>query len=242
MARKAKTSRSKTAPKRHGLASLRTLRRWLLRGLLGIAVLILLWVVSYRVINPPTTLYILSERSHLGEIQRQWVRLDEMAPVMLRSAVAAEDANFCLHMGFDLDAIRTAIDSGANRGASTITQQVVKNAFLWHGRSWRRKVMEALLTPVVELTWSKKRILEVYLNIAEFDEGVFGVHAAARRYFNTGPESLNASQAARLAMVLPAPKARSAASPTSGQQRRIALIQDGAQLIAKDGRAACFED
>lgn len=242
MARKAKTSRSKTAPKRRGFASLRTLRRWLLRGLLAITVFILLWVISYRVINPPTTLYILSERSHLGEIERQWVRLDEMAPVMLRSAVAAEDANFCLHMGFDLDAIRTAIDSGANRGASTITQQVVKNAFLWHGRSWPRKAMEALLTPVVELTWSKKRILEVYLNIAEFDEGVFGVHAAANRYFNAGPESLSASQAARLAMVLPAPKTRSAVSPTQSQQRRIALIQDGAQLIAKDGRAACFED
>jgi monofunctional biosynthetic peptidoglycan transglycosylase len=242
VARKTTSSRSKKATPRRGFALLRTGRRLLFRGVLGVAALILIWVISYRFINPPTTFYILSERMHLGEIDRTWVDLDDIAPVMLRSVVAAEDANFCLHMGFDLDAIRTAIDSGSNRGASTISQQVVKNAFLWHGRSWGRKALEALLTPVVELTWSKRRILEVYLNIAEFDEGVFGVHAAARRYFNVGPESLSAAQAARLAMVLPAPKSRSAASPTATQRRRIAIIQDGAQLIAKDGRATCFQD
>lgn len=210
--------------------------------ILGLVALLLIWVVSYRVINPPTTAYILSEKRYLGEIDRQWVDADAISPVMLRSVVAAEDANFCLHTGFDLDAIKTAIDSGANRGASTITQQVVKNAFLWHGRNWGRKALEALLTPVVELTWSKRRILEVYLNIVEFDEGVFGVHAAAWHYFGTGPESLSAQQAASLAMVLPAPKLRSAANPTSAQRTRIAAIQDGAQLIARDGRAACFED
>jgi monofunctional biosynthetic peptidoglycan transglycosylase len=221
---------------------LRLLRRGLVRALLGLVVLVLLWVVSYRVINPPTTFYILSEKRYLGEIERQWVNADEVPPVLLRSLVAAEDANFCLHMGFDIEAIRTAIDSGANRGASTITQQVVKNAFLWHGRNWGRKALEALLTPVVELTWPKRRILEVYMNIAEFDEGVFGVDAAARAYFGIGAESLSANQAARLAMVLPNPKARSAAAPTAAQRRRIAVIQDGAELIAKDGRAGCFED
>jgi len=212
------------------------------RVILVSTALLLLWVVSYRVINPLTTLYIQSEKGYLGEIERTWVNADDIAPVMLRSVVAAEDANFCLHMGFDLDAIKTAIDSGANRGASTISQQVVKNAFLWHGRSWSRKMLEAMLTPVVELTWPKRRILEVYLNIAEFDEGVFGVHAASYRYFNIGPESLTAEQAARLAMVLPAPKTRSASAPTAAQGRRIAVIKDGAQLISTDGRATCFED
>ena len=213
-----------------------------MRVILVSTALLLLWVVSYRVINPLTTLYIQSEKGYLGEIERTWVNADDIAPVMLRSVVAAEDANFCLHMGFDLDAIKTAIDSGANRGASTISQQVVKNAFLWHGRSWSRKMLEAMLTPVVELTWPKRRILEVYLNIAEFDEGVFGVHAASYRYFNIGPESLTAEQAARLAMVLPAPKTRSASAPTAAQGRRIAVIKDGAQLISTDGRATCFED
>jgi monofunctional biosynthetic peptidoglycan transglycosylase len=221
---------------------LRTLRRWLLRGLLGFILLMLLWVLSYRVINPPTTIYIQSEKRYLGEVERKWVDADDVTPVMLRAVVAAEDANFCLHMGFDLEAIKTAIDSGANRGASTITQQVVKNAFLWHGRSWGRKALEALITPVVELTWPKRRILEVYLNIAEFDEGVFGIHAASWHYFGIGPESLSSAQAARLAMVLPAPKSRSAEAPTRAQRQRIAVIEDGAQLIANDGRAACFED
>ena len=242
MARKKTTSRTKKSPSLWRVDPLRALRRGLLRGILVAFALILLWVVSYRVINPLTTLYMQSEKRYLGEIEREWVDADDIAPVMLRSVVAAEDANFCLHMGFDLDAIKTAIDSGATRGASTISQQVVKNAFLWHGRSWSRKMLEALLTPVVELTWPKRRILEVYLNIAEFDEGVFGVHAASYQYFNTGPESLTADQAARLAMVLPAPKARSAAVPTAAQRRRIAVIQDGAQLIANDGRASCFED
>jgi monofunctional glycosyltransferase len=242
VARKTKTSRSKPVPAARRVSPLRFLRRWLIRAILGVAVLFVVWVLSYKVINPPTTAYMLSEKSYLGEIDRQWVDADLVAPVMLRSVVAAEDANFCLHTGFDLDAIKTAIDAGANRGASTITQQVVKNAFLWHGRNWGRKALEALLTPLVELTWSKHRILEVYLNIAEFDEGVFGVHAAAWHYFGIGPESLSAQQAASLAMVLPAPKLRSASAPTSAQRQRIALIQDGAQLIAKDGRANCFED
>jgi monofunctional biosynthetic peptidoglycan transglycosylase len=213
-----------------------------LRGVLGFILLMLLWVLSYRVINPPTTLYIQAEKRYLGEVDRQWVDAEDVSPVMLRAVVAAEDANFCLHMGFDLEAIKTAIDSGANRGASTITQQVVKNAFLWHGRSWGRKALEALITPVVELTWPKRRILEVYLNIAEFDEGIFGIQAASWHYFGIGPESLSSEQAARLAMVLPAPKSRSAEAPTPAQRQRIAVIEDGAQLIANDGRASCFED
>ncbi len=242
MARKTKPARAKRTTGAKGFTPLRTLRRWLLRGVLGFILLMLLWVLSYRVINPPTTIYIQSEKRYLGEVERKWVDADDVTPVMLRAVVAAEDANFCLHMGFDLEAIKTAIDSGANRGASTITQQVVKNAFLWHGRSWGRKALEALITPVVELTWPKRRILEVYLNIAEFDEGVFGIHAASWHYFGIGPESLSSAQAARLAMVLPAPKSRSAEAPTPAQRRRIAVIEDGAQLIANDGRAACFED
>ena len=221
---------------------LRRLRRLLFRAGLVLVAVVVLWILSYRVINPPTTFYMLSERSYLGEVEQSWIDADDVPPVLLRALVAAEDANFCLHMGFDMQAIRTAIDEGGNRGASTITQQVVKNAFLWHGRNWGRKALEALLTPLVELTWPKRRILEVYMNIAEFDEGIFGVDAAARAYFGIGAESLNAHQAARLAMVLPNPKARSAASPTAAQSRRIAVIQDGAELIAKDGRAACFED
>ena len=121
-------------------------------------------------------------------------------PVMARSLVAAEDANFCQHWGFDMAAIRDAIDGGGTRGASTLSQQTVKNVFLWHGRSWPRKALEAALTPVVELLWSKRRIVEVYLNVAEFDEGVFGVEAASRHYFGVSAADLSAVQAARLAI------------------------------------------
>ena len=167
--------------------------------------------------------------------------MDEIAPVMGRSVVAAEDANFCLHWGFDVEAIRTAIEEGSNRGASTLTQQVVKNVFLWHGRSWVRKALEAAITPVVEAVWSKRRILEVYLNVAEFDEGVFGVEAASRHYFGVGPDALSSTQAARLAAILPSPKSRSASKPTDFIRKRSASIRDGAATIRVDGRAACFE-
>jgi monofunctional glycosyltransferase len=128
-----------------------------------------------------------------------------------------------------------AIEEGGNRGASTISQQVVKNVFLWHGRSWLRKAMEAVLTPVVELVWSKRRILEVYLNVAEFDEGVFGVQAAAQHYFGVDAKDLTALQAARLAAVLPDPKGRSAASRRALCATRTPAIISGAETIAADG-------
>lgn len=152
----------------------------------------------------------MSEAWRLGGIEKDWVAWEDIAPVMGRSAVAAEDANFCNHWGFDMAAIREAIEQGSNRGASTISQQVVKNVFLWQGRSWVRKAMEAVLTPMVELVWSKQRILEVYLNVAEFGEGVFGVQAAAQHYFKVDAKDLTAVQAARLAAVLPNPKEWSA--------------------------------
>lgn len=205
-------------------------------------ILVGLTVTSCTVINPPTTPYIIAEKMRLGDVDRQWVDLDDVAPVMARSVVAAEDANFCQHWGFDMGAIRAAIEDGGNRGASTLTQQVVKNTFLWHGRSWLRKVMEAGLTPAVELIWTKRRIVEVYLNIAEFDEGVFGVEAAARHYFGVGPEELTATQAARLAALLPNPKERSASRPSPFVRKRAQSIMDGAATIRADGRSDCFED
>jgi monofunctional biosynthetic peptidoglycan transglycosylase len=137
-------------------------------------------------------------------------------------------------------AIRLAIEEGEGRGASTISQQVVKNVFLWHGRSYLRKAMEAVLTPVVELLWSKERILEVYLNVAEFDEGVFGVQAAAQHHFGVDAKDLSDVQAARLAAVLPDPKGRSASNPSDFVRSRTRSILSGAETIAADGRAGCF--
>ena len=139
-------------------------------------------------------------------------------------------------------AIRSAIDSGGTRGASTISQQVVKNVYLWHGRSWTRKALEALMTPVVEVIWPKRRIVEVYLNVAEFDTGVFGIEAAARHHFGVPASDLSARQASLLAAVLPNPKERQAVNPSTATDRRARAIADGAATIRADGRAACFED
>ena len=239
MARKSK--KSKRPPPSAARRALRRIGRWTLRvGIFGFAFCIF-WVLAFRIFNPPTTFYMASEARRLGGVERQWVSMDNIAPDMARSAVAAEDANFCLHWGFDVTAIRQAIEDGGTRGASTISQQVVKNVYLWHGRSWVRKALETGLTLLVETAWSKKRILEVYLNVAEFDEGIFGVEAAAQAAFGVAAADLSPVQAARLAAVLPNPKERSAREPTARLRKRAAAIADGAATIRKDARGACFE-
>ncbi|MBP1806434.1 monofunctional biosynthetic peptidoglycan transglycosylase [Rubellimicrobium aerolatum] len=202
---------------------------------------VLLLVALFGAVNPPTTPTILGEGRRLGGVDHAWVPLEDIAPVMARAAVAAEDANFCAHWGLDLQAIRLAAAEGGARGASTISQQVVKNVYLWQGRSWARKAIEAALTPVVEAFWSKRRILEVYLNVAEFGEGVFGVEAAAHHWFGVPAAGLSDVQAARLAAILPDPKHRDPADPTEALRARARSILDGAATIAADGRAACFE-
>ncbi|MGB0798259.1 MAG: monofunctional biosynthetic peptidoglycan transglycosylase [Planktomarina sp.] len=216
----------------------RLLRRILFWGVIVFAV----WGLSYRWINPPTTIYMQQERARLGEIKREWVDIEDVAPVMLRALVAAEDANFCNHWGIDSAALRRALSEGAVRGGSTISQQTVKNTFLWHGRNWIRKAMEAVMTPYAEAVWSKRRMLEIYINIAEFDTGVFGIQAAAQHHFGVDAADLNRVQAGRLAVVLPDPKGRSAINPSSGLRRRAASVIAGSDMIARDGRAACFQD
>ena len=245
MAKKTTRSSSKSKKKKTKRRPIRNALRFVVRwGLRGVSVVVLLAValgLLWGLINPPTTFYMMQESRRLGGVDQEWVDIDDIAPVMVRSVVAAEDANFCLHWGLDVAAIRLAIEEGRGRGASTISQQVVKNVYLWHGRTWLRKALEAGMTPVIELLWSKRRILEVYLNVAEFDEGVFGVDAAALHYFGEVPSALSSQQAARLAAVLPNPKGRSAKNPTANLRKRAASIQDGAATIKADGRAKCFE-
>lgn len=208
-------------------------------ALIGLAAAVCLTLI-YAVFNPPTTPYMFAE-ARRGGVDHEWVDMDLIAPVMARSAVAAEDARFCLHWGLDVRAIRAVVDAGGRGGASTISQQVIKNVYLWQGRSWVRKSAEALWTPLAEVFWSKRRILELYLNVAEFDQGVFGVQAASRHYFDRDAADLTPVQAARLAAILPNPKGRNAANPSNATRRRAASIMDGAATIAADGRAACFE-
>ena len=239
--------KSKQAAARPGLFrrfanGVRRAMNWVWRLVFAVAALALVWVLAYRWIDPPTTPYIVSERIRLGGLAHDWVDIDDVAPVMARAIVAAEDANFCRHWGFDVDAIRGAIEDGGSRGASTLSQQVVKNAFLWQGRSWLRKLLETGLTPVMEAFWPKRRVIEVYLNVAEFGEGVFGIEAAAERTFGISAADLTSRQAAALASVLPNPKARDAAALTPGLERKATRVRDGAATIAADGRADCFED
>lgn len=220
---------------------LRRIRMGVTRGLLGLAAFFGLFILLFSFVPPPINIYQAQEAWRLGGIEKDWVGWDDIAPVMARSVVAAEDANFCLHWGFDMAAIRDAIEDGGGRGASTLSQQVVKNTFLWHGRSWLRKALEAAITPAMELFWSKRRILEVYLNTAEFAEGVFGVQAAAQHHFGADARALSALQAARLAAVLPDPKGRSASKPSDFVRKRTRAIMSGAETIAADGRSGCFE-
>ena len=245
MAKKAvkKTKRAKKSKfKVRDIWSWRWISRFAARIALVVAAVVVVLVLLFSFVNPPTTHTIWTEGRRLGTAQQTWVDLDEIAPVMARSVVAAEDANFCLHWGLDVKAIRAALDEGGRRGASTLSQQVAKNVFLWQGRSWTRKALETGFTLIIETIWSKRRILEVYLNIAEMDKGVFGVHAASKRYFGVTADKLTAVQSARLAAVLPDPKNRSAAKPTAKLRKRAAAILDGAATIRADGRAACFED
>ncbi|WP_172331322.1 monofunctional biosynthetic peptidoglycan transglycosylase [Mangrovicoccus sp. HB161399] len=238
MGRKAAKKTAKKTPRRE----LRIpVRRWLVRGLLGLLAAVALMIGAYAVLPVPITPYQVSEARRLGGIEKEWVPVQYISPVMLRSVVAAEDANYCEHWGFDIAALRTAIAGGAQRGGSTISQQTVKNVFLWQGRSWPRKALEALLTPAAELVWSKRRLLEIYLNVIEFGDGIFGIQAASHHYFGLDAADLNAVQAARLAAILPDPKDRSADAPSSFVRRRAAQIVDGAETIRRDGRAGCFE-
>lgn len=236
-ARRRKPAAPKAAPVR---TRWQLVRLWSRRGLAGLGALYAAMILGFAVLPPPINLFQIGEAWRLGGIEKDWVGWDRIAPEMARSVVAAEDANFCLHWGFDMAAIRVAIEEGSGRGASTLTQQTVKNTFLWHGRSWLRKALEAALTPVVEVVWTKRRILHVYLNTAEFDEGVFGVQAAAQHYFGVDAVDLTAVQAARLAAVLPDPKGRDAANPSSFVRGRARAILSGAETIALDGRADCF--
>lgn len=222
--------------------TLRDILRWAGRGILGLVAAFLFLVLAFAFVNPVFTPYMIAESWRHGGVSRDWVDLEDMAPEMARSVVAAEDANFCLHWGFDIRAIRAALDEGAGRGASTITQQVVKNVFLWQGRSWPRKALEAVMTPVVELLWTKRRIIEVYLNVAETGKGLFGAEAAAKAYFGRSAGDLTPMQAALIAAALPDPKGRNPARPSGFLRKRAAGIVDGAATIRADGRAACFED
>mgnify|MGYP002639561586 CR=1 FL=1 len=197
-------------------------------------------VSVFKWVNPPLTYVMYSEYKRLGVIRKDWRNLEDMSIYIPLAVAAAEDANFCAHNGFDFDAIEAALEDGSGRGASTISQQVAKNVFLWPGRNWLRKGLETGVTVLIESLWSKRRIMEVYLNVAEFDEGIFGVDTAVAKHFGNTAENLRVDDAARLAVVLPNPKERAAGNLSRTLQRRASRIAIGATTLRDEGRANCF--
>jgi monofunctional glycosyltransferase len=206
------------------------------------------WVLVYRFVEAPGTI-LMVERAIGGEkIQRSTVPIREISPHLVRAVIAAEDARFCAHDGFDVEAIEDAMaynekmeDRGSKRrrGASTISQQTAKNLFLWPERSWVRKGLEVYFTGLIEMFWPKRRIMEAYLNAAEWGDGRFGAEAAARDMFNKSAAALTANEAARLAAVLPSPNKWRADRPGPYVARRVATIQQRMNVVASDGLAGC---
>ena len=194
---------------------------------------------------PVTSLMVI--RAFEGEgLDYRWRGFNDISPNLVRAAIAAEDARFCSHSGFDMEAIQRALaanEAGGNlRGGSTISQQTAKNVFLWPGRSWLRKGLEAGYTVLIEAVWSKKRIVHVYLNVAEFGPGVYGAEAGARHWFGKSARDLTPTEAARMAAVLPSPRRYDAASPGPYVRRRASRIQAAMGTVRGEGLDACVFD
>src|SRR5690554_2188893 len=209
----------------------RTSVRWLALTFAGLIALLFVLILLLRFVNPPTSAFMLAYQvgSAPQSIRHEWVPMTEISPWMPLAVVASEDQRFPHHLGVDFEAIRKAVSeykAGEGlRGASTITQQTAKNLFLWNGRSFVRKALEAVLALGIDGLWPKERVLEVYLNIAEFRPGIYGVEAASQIYFGKPARQLSQTQAARLAAVLPNPKMLSVTSPSAYVQERVVWIQ-----------------
>lgn len=219
----------------------------ILRTIVKTAALLILgtivWALSYRFAEPPGTL-LMVERSLAGEtITRSWTPLEEISPHLVTAVIASEDTRFCQHAGFDLEAIDEALKAAQNgarlRGASTISQQTAKNAFLWDGRNWVRKGAEAWMTVLIETMWPKRRIMEIYLNIAEWGDGAFGVEAAAQKRFGKRARDLTRHESALLATVLPNPKKWRVDPPGRYVRQRVRTVHGRMNQVERDGLNDC---
>lgn len=213
------------------------------KAIIGFVLISLLWVLLYAVVPPPATFTMLADSSGMT---KDWTSLSDIDRNMVRAVIAAEDGKFCSHDGFDRDAIEQAIERNAKgkrmRGGSTISQQTAKNAFLWQGTGWTRyvrKVPEVWFTFLIETIWGKRRIMEVYLNVAETGIGTYGVEAGAQRYFNHGADKLTPAEAARIAAILPLPKKREAVTPSGFTRRYGNTIRARIGVVKRDGLDAC---
>ena len=214
---------------------LRLLWRLVWRGALGFVVLSVALVLLFRFVPPPGSMVMVERKvqswinSEPIDIQRQWRSWENLSSNAKLAVISAEDQRFPQHRGFDFVEMRRAWEASRDgerlRGASTLSQQTAKNVFLWSGRSWVRKGLEAWFTLLIETLWGKQRILEVYLNVAEWDTGVFGLESAANHYFGASGSALTERQASLLAAILPNPRNRSASRPDAQVERRSQWIR-----------------
>jgi monofunctional glycosyltransferase len=221
----------------------RKLFDFLVKLLLGLILLSVLWVLAYRFINPPITATMLGDLLAGRGAKRDWMSIEKIDRDIVRAAIGAEDSKFCSHNGFDVQAIEAAMirnaSGGRIRGGSTISQQTAKNAFLWQGGGYVRKGMEAWFTFLMENLWTKRRIMEVYLNLAETGIGTYGVNAGSQRYFDHDASAMSRTEAARIAAVLPLPKKRGAVAPKGFTRRYGNSISARIRVVARDGLDAC---
>ncbi len=212
----------------------RNLRRWILRALLGVVILLLLPFVIvplYTVINPPITILQLSKAWQGNSIKKSWLGLKQIAPSLPAAVIASEDARFCTHQGIDWKVVQKVVEDKLEnpnkkvRGASTITMQIAKNLFFPPARSWFRKTMEVPLALWIDMIWTKRRQMEVYLNIVELAPGIYGAGAAAKHHFKKPAGRLTRRDAARLTASLPNPRIRNAGRPGPLTRRIAARIE-----------------
>jgi monofunctional glycosyltransferase len=224
--------------------------RFLVRAALWFVIISVVWVLLYRFIDPPATYLTLRDELKGANVQRTWADLEDMTPTIALAAVAAEDKNFCRHNGFDFEAIRQARAANARakanggtklRGASTISQQVAKNVFLWPQRSYVRKGLEAWFTVLIELLWPKRRIMEVYLNVAEWGPAVYGAEAAADHYFNKHADALTRTESARLVSILPSPLKWSPTAPSKRIKRKSRNVRRALSTV-RSQYSDCLKD
>ncbi len=229
-------SRSKTKSRRKSWTA--TICRWLVRTTVAWLLISAILVLPWRWIAPPTSAVMVIEQwQRQTAVNYRWVPYPQISPHLPIAVVAAEDQKFPAHFGFDIDSIVQALKESRERrrGASTLSQQVAKNLFLWQGRSYLRKGLEAYLTLLIEALWPKQRILEIYLNIAEFGPGIYGVGSASDLLFNKSPAQLTAVDSSLLAAVLPSPRRMSAKRPSDYVRQRAGQIRRSVEQLGGSG-------
>jgi monofunctional biosynthetic peptidoglycan transglycosylase len=216
---------------------------WIVKLVVAFFVISILWVLAYRFVPPPITATMLGDVFAGRGLTKDWMPISQIDRDMVRGVIAAEDSKFCSHNGFDIEAIEDAMKRNASggriRGGSTISQQTAKNAFLWQGGGYFRKGLEAWFTFLIEHLWDKRRIMEVYLNVAETGIGTYGVNAGSDRYFGHDASAMSATEAARIAAVLPLPKKRGAVAPKGFTRRYGNTITARIGVVGRDGLDAC---